>query len=207
MANPQPGGPLAPFVVIALWLANGGSLHSAPAALAHAYAESSLEAGVTSPNPDGGTNVGLWQLDTKGVGAGHTVAELQNPNTNARLTVQGSHDGADWGPWPDDWPKFIGQSTSDVQNFTSQGHQHPGGWDSWIKHVLGTLGKDVGKVGRGVGNVFTWPGEITGFFSEAERFVQAVMWITNPENWVRILAGVAGAILGVLGLFALAKAA
>ena len=207
MPQPRPGGPLNPFVVIALWLANGGSLGAAPGALAHAYAESSLSPAVTSSNPDGGTNVGLWQLDTKGVGAGHTVAELQNPDTNAKLTVQGSHDGADWGPWPDAWQEHIAQSTSEVRNFTAQGHQHPGGWDSWIKHVLGGLGKDVGKIGKGVGNVFSWPGEITGFFSEAERFVQAAMWLANPENWVRILAGIAGAILGMLGLLALSKAA
>jgi hypothetical protein len=44
-------------------------------------------------------NVGLWQLDTKGKGAGHSVAELQDPATNARLAVLGSANGTDWSAW------------------------------------------------------------------------------------------------------------
>jgi hypothetical protein len=54
---------------------------------------------VTSPNPDGGVNVGLWQLDTLGKGAGHSVAQLQDPLTNARVTVATTDDGANWTAW------------------------------------------------------------------------------------------------------------
>lgn len=82
-----------------LWTASGGSSGKADLAAAIAQAESGGSATVTSSNPDGGTNVGLWQLDTKGKGAGHTVAQLQNPATNARLTVAGSSDGTDWSAW------------------------------------------------------------------------------------------------------------
>jgi hypothetical protein len=82
-----------------LWVSNGGDSRTANVAAAVALAESSGRTGVTSPNPDGGTNVGLWQLDTKGVGAGHTVAELQNPDTNARITVMGSANGSNWSHW------------------------------------------------------------------------------------------------------------
>jgi hypothetical protein len=82
-----------------LWQAAGGSASSAPNAACHAMQESTGRPGVTSPNPDGGTNVGLWQLDTKGVGAGHTVAELQDPMTNAQITVSATRDGADWAEW------------------------------------------------------------------------------------------------------------
>lgn len=82
-----------------LWITNGGPKAVAPLAAAIAMAESSGRTDVTSANPDGGVNVGLWQLDTKGKGAGHTVAELQNPATNAAVAVQGSNDGADWSAW------------------------------------------------------------------------------------------------------------
>jgi len=68
-------------------------------AAAVAMQESSGRTGVTSPNPDGGTNVGLWQLDTKGVGAGHTVEQLQDPATNARITIMGSANGTNWSHW------------------------------------------------------------------------------------------------------------
>lgn len=82
-----------------LWQSAGGSAGTANNAACHAIQESSGNASVTSPNPDGGTNVGLWQLDTKGVGAGHTVAQLQNPTLNAMIAVRGSRNGTDWSQW------------------------------------------------------------------------------------------------------------
>jgi hypothetical protein len=82
-----------------LWQLAGGSPGSARNAACHAMQESSGNARVTSSNPDGGTNVGLWQLDTKGVGAGHTIAELQDPLTNARITVSATNDGRNWSEW------------------------------------------------------------------------------------------------------------
>jgi hypothetical protein len=82
-----------------LWINNGGSAATAPVAAAIAEAESSGNAMVTSPNPDGGTNVGAWQLDTNGKGAGLTVAQLQDPNVNAAAAVTGSKGGTDWSAW------------------------------------------------------------------------------------------------------------
>ena len=82
-----------------LWTGNGGSAGTAAVGAAIALAESSGRTKITSPNPDGGVNVGLWQLDTKGVGAGHSVAELQDPTTNARVTIMGSANGTKWGQW------------------------------------------------------------------------------------------------------------
>lgn len=83
----------------ALWISQGGSPSTARNAACHGMQESSGNARVTSSNPDGGINVGLWQLDTKGVGAGYTVAQLQNPVTNARITVRATRNGQDWSQW------------------------------------------------------------------------------------------------------------
>jgi hypothetical protein len=82
-----------------LWASQGGSGQTAWAAANIAMAESSGRPAVTSANPDGGINVGLWQLDTKGVGAGYTVAQLQDPATNARITIMHTANGTTWGPW------------------------------------------------------------------------------------------------------------
>jgi hypothetical protein len=82
-----------------LWIANGGSRATAPIAAAIAEAESGGESTATSRNPDGGTNVGLWQLDTRGVGAGFSVAQLQSPSQNAQVARKGSNDGKNWGAW------------------------------------------------------------------------------------------------------------
>ena len=99
LANPA-SGTWTHAGLMKLWIANGGDPAQANNAACHAIQESSGNASVTSKNPDGGTNVGLWQLDTPGgVGAGHTIAELQNPNTNARITVQATRNGRDWSAW------------------------------------------------------------------------------------------------------------
>ena len=85
----------------ALWASQGGSGQTAFAAANVGMAESSGNPDITSANPDGGTNVGLWQLDTKGVGAGYTVAQLQDPATNARLTIMHTANGTNWQFWAD----------------------------------------------------------------------------------------------------------
>jgi lysozyme-like protein len=88
----------------ALWTSNGGDEDTAAIAAAIAQDESGGDAGVTSPNPGGAgcLNVGIWQLATPcGVGAGYTVAELQDANTNARITVMATRNGTDWSSWDD----------------------------------------------------------------------------------------------------------
>ena len=92
-------GTLSKGQIMSLWTANGGNPTVANTAAAVALAESSGRTGVLSSNPDGGTNVGLWQLDTRGVGSGYSVEQLRDPATNARVTVMGSLNGANWGPW------------------------------------------------------------------------------------------------------------
>lgn len=82
-----------------LWVMAGGDPGQAATAACIAGHESGGNSGATSPNPDGGTNVGLWQLDTSGKGAGYTVAQLKDPLTNARLAVAGSSNGTDWSAW------------------------------------------------------------------------------------------------------------
>lgn len=83
----------------ALWRSAGGSAATAANAACHAMQESSGNPQVTSANPDGGTNVGLWQLDTRGKGAGYSVSALQNAMNNARITVFATANGTNWSAW------------------------------------------------------------------------------------------------------------
>jgi hypothetical protein len=85
--------------LMTLWTANGGSAATADIAAAIGMAESSGNSSATSANPDGGTNVGVWQLDTKGVGAGYSIDQLKDPNTNARITVMHTSNGTNWSAW------------------------------------------------------------------------------------------------------------
>ena len=83
-----------------LWIKAGGSKAAAPVAAAVAEAESSGRSNALSSNPDGGTNVGLWQLDTPGgKGGGYSVSQLEDPATNAAVAVKGSSNGRDWSAW------------------------------------------------------------------------------------------------------------
>ena len=98
--SPGAGGTYNTSQLESLWVLGGGNPAKASGAACIAMHESSGEPKVTSPNPGGGTNVGLWQLDTPGgKGAGYTVSELQNPVTNAQVAVKGSSDGTDWSAW------------------------------------------------------------------------------------------------------------
>jgi NlpC/P60 family len=55
--------------------------------------------------------------------------------------------------------------------------------------------------GGGVlGGLLSLPSSVTTAFSAAEDLLHGLMWIINPENWARILAGVFGAVLAVAGL-------
>lgn len=82
-----------------LWEQAGGSQSTARNAACHGMQESSGLPTNSSPNPDGGENYGLWQLDTRGVGAGYSAAQLEDPMTNARITVKATNDGNDWSRW------------------------------------------------------------------------------------------------------------
>lgn len=86
----------------ALWIATGGPRSTAKFASQVAMAESSGNPNATSSNPDGGTNVGLWQLDTPGgVGAGYSIGQLKNPILNARITIKATNGGTNWSQWSD----------------------------------------------------------------------------------------------------------
>jgi hypothetical protein len=94
-------GTLSSAQVGALWEQYGGN----PAKTTYAQGVVNAESGgnplATSSNPDGGTNVGLYQLDTRGVGSGYSVAQLQNPATNTQITIMATKNGTDWAEWAD----------------------------------------------------------------------------------------------------------
>lgn len=101
-AAPAVAGAYSAAQLEALWTSQGGDASTAFEAAQVALSESSGDPDATSPNPDGGTNVGLWQLDTPGGGgAGYTVAELQNAETNCKVTIMRSNNGSDWSIWAD----------------------------------------------------------------------------------------------------------
>lgn len=102
------GTSLSTAQVKSLWIAQGGPADTADFAAAVAMAESGGSPTVTSGNPDGGTNVGLYQLDTKGVGANYPVADLQDPAMNTSITILATNGGTNWQEWGDPVTAAVG---------------------------------------------------------------------------------------------------
>ena len=99
-----------------LWTNNGGDPAYAGWASAIAEAESSGNPQSSSSNPDGGTNYGLWQLDTKGVGSGYTKEQLEDPNMSTQITIMATRNGVDWSDWGD--PVTAQYGYTGIKNFT-----------------------------------------------------------------------------------------
>ena len=94
------GGSYSSSALEHLWIMAGGDPSQARNAACHGMQESGGRASATSANPDGGTNVGIWQLDTPGgKGAGYSIQQLMNPLLNARITVRATNNGRDWSAW------------------------------------------------------------------------------------------------------------
>lgn len=53
--------------------------------------------------------------------------------------------------------------------------------------------------------IFSWPGDILGFFKDAKTFVDALLWIVNPASWLRIGSFMLGGLLLLFGLYVLMK--
>lgn len=52
-------------------------------------------------------------------------------------------------------------------------------------------------------SLFSIPSDITGFFSDADKFVTLLMWLVNPASWVRIGAFIIGIALLLFAIHAL----
>jgi Lysozyme like domain len=202
------GGGLTNAQIIALWLYEGGSISSAKEALARALSESSGSPTVTSSNPNGGTNVGLYQLDTTGVGSGYSVSQLQDPYTNTKITVKATNNGANWADWADNWQNFVGTADTAVSTFQTQAGSN---LSSYAKSILKGIGGANAEVtpspdssGSGSGGWLSFLGDPV---SAATDMLKIVEFLINPLSWLRIIAGFAGFIFLGAGLFMMAKAA
>lgn len=65
----------------------------------------------------------------------------------------------------------------------------------------GTSGTPAGGGGSGSG-LLSFPSEITNFFGDAKKVVDALMWLSMPASWLRITAFLAGVLLLLIALHA-----
>jgi hypothetical protein len=66
-------------------------------------------------------------------------------------------------------------------------------------------GSSTSPSGSGLLSLFL-PDSVTQVFSTAEEFIKGIMWVLNPENWMRMISGAAGVLLAGAGILFLIKA-
>jgi hypothetical protein len=55
-----------------------------------------------------------------------------------------------------------------------------------ITGVPSTTSATLDSSVSGAGSILSWPGQIIGFFSDADTFVTKLAWIVEPGSWLRI---------------------
>lgn len=75
--------------------------------------------------------------------------------------------------------------------------------------VPGAAGGGTGGGGGGsglLGGLISFPADVLGVFKTGEQLLAKLMWLFNPENWARIVAGLFGVLLAAFGIGFLIKA-
>ena len=170
------------------WIRGGGSRRMAPLMAAIALAESRGYPDATNPTDNNGTQTswGLWQVSD---GTHNPLPDWADPVGNARLAVA-KLKSQGLGAW--------GTYTSGAYRQYLQGNIPPG--------TGGLPGGGAGDQSGG-GGLFSLPSQVTTFFDDLGKLARAAMWLADPANWVRIVAGVLGFVFLGAGLIVMGKAA
>lgn len=138
-----------------------------------------------SSNPDGGTNYGGWQIDSKN---GISESCGQDPVCSSRFANRLSHGGTSWA----DWATSSSDPTPYMQDAAQAIQAGPiGTGGSLIGHVPVVSAAVDGA--KGLANAV---GVIATLFSD----------LFEPSFWVRVLKGVFGIALLYMGINGLSKA-
>jgi hypothetical protein len=161
------------------WIQAGGPKAVAPIAAAIAMAESGGDNVKQQGQPAATTGWGIWQI-TPG------DSSLLDPTTNAKAAVAKY--------------KAAGNTFQPWTTFTS------GKYFQFLKGGVpasstGAPASTASAAGGLPG--FSWPGEITTFFSDSQAFIDKLMWLVMPSSWLRIVAAIIGVALLLFAIHAL----
>jgi hypothetical protein len=205
------------------WIQAGGSRELAPLMAAIALAESDGDAGATNPTDNGGrqTSWGLWQISN----GDHSQPSPNwaDPLENARLAVakQTSSQGLGaWGTYTSGaYRQFLdGSALPQEPTGAGAGPAGSGVSQAGLTDTLGTwLGPLLSTV-AGQNPTLALPaligttlGPIANVLKDFDHALASamhgVLWIVNPMNWVRILAGLLGGAAAITGTVLLFQAA
>lgn len=136
-------------------------------AAAYALAESDGNPDAKSPNPSGGENRGLFQIDTKTAqGAGFDPNRLFEPQYNAMVASKLSKRGTDWHIWatsnprsPRYYKKFlnaVGAKLPDADDAGLFGIGRGKGADTRVSEAADSIPKFLGSLGEAIFSAEWW---------------------------------------------------
>jgi hypothetical protein len=170
------------------WIGAGGSQATAPIAAAIGMAESGGADVIQQNQPYDTEGWGIWQI-TPGDSEPQdgTDNALLNPQNNAKAAV------AKW--------EAAGESFEPWTTFTS------GKYFQFLQgNVPASASSGTPTSTTALGGALSIPGQITGFFSDADGFVNKAMWLVNPSSWLRIGAFLIGIALLLFAIHAMIAA-
>ena len=195
------------------WIQAGGDKAVAPLMAAIALAESSGDPTATNPTDNNGrqTSWGLWQISN----GDHSEPSpnWSDPLENAHLAVAkyASQGLGAWGTYTSGaYKTYLGSAAPVTPTGGSTGGtakqvtSSSGGFlPDWLSSIFGgdPLSAVLGTVLGPLANVFT------NINSALGTGMHMVLWLVNPMNWVRIIAGIAGTAAVIAGAVLIAKAA
>lgn len=132
-------------------------------------------------------------------GVAATVATLQSSDYSSivsdlkggkGISQSASGELSTWGTGT--WEVSIGDHWSEAAKYLSgKSSPLPGG------------GSATPAPSNSSGGLLSFPSEITGFFSDADKIVTTIAWLAAPASWVRIVAFLAGVALLLFAIHAL----
>lgn len=195
-----------------VWEQGGGSPSLAPLMAAIALAESSGDPDSTNPTDNDGTQTswGLWQIST-GTHA-EPAPNWNDPVENARLAVAKYKEqglGA-WGTYDSGAYKQYLQGNVPAGTYTDTGGAGTAAASTGAGFSLSWLDpfgvtSDVATVIADVMGPIS--NTLQDFWRGFNVMMRAVVWLVQPSNWLRIIAGVGGVLLLPAAVFFLATAA
>jgi hypothetical protein len=168
------------------WEQAGGPANVAGIAAAIAMAESAGNNVKQQGQPYATTGWGLWQITPGNSESNIGVDDqLLNPQTNAKAAVAKY--------------KAAGNSFQPWTTFTK------GTYLQFLKGNVPASNTGTSTVTASASGLpgFSFPGEITGFFHDAQAIVDKLMWLAMPSSWLRIGAFLIGVALLLFAIHAL----
>ena len=182
MTLPPIPGNVAPFIKEA---ATGTGLPESVVA-AQNYTESGYG---SNEGPSSAGAEGPWQfLPSTFQGLGFSLSGITNWNTSTQAYIKYMN-------------QLLASEHGDVRNALAAYNAGPGNLQAgygYADTILAEAGQNPNvKVGAdsastptttaaGGSGILSWPGQITGFFSDADTFVTKLAWIVEPGSWLRI---------------------